>query len=340
MAALEVVHGRLEQLGLGAICLELHSHKANKKSVLEELARTLALGRPKKQGSEEQLERLQAAIGRLNRHSELMNTRVAQSGPTPFQIIGRLTCLYSRGVEATNLGLIGLESWTMGQFRERCQDVEDLQVHLNAIGPPSDHSWCGVNRAEPILHAELNEFLAKLDDAVRSLRQITGAGEELANLLGLAQDIDFRIKDAQQLAQFAIRLVNAPSTDLTHIVDPVWEERAPEIARLVEKGRGLAVTRYREQYRLLEDFRQCHARVSPASEHPCRGVKRASPLTVDESRRVSGLLHETIDPLLAVLDVAGGLEQSLRIEPRPDASLRDIQQLAQLAIRVLNRTYP
>jgi len=77
MAALEVVYGRLERLGLGAICLELHSHKANKKAVLDELARTLALGRPKLQGSADQLERLQAAIGRLNRHSEFMNTPVA-----------------------------------------------------------------------------------------------------------------------------------------------------------------------------------------------------------------------------------------------------------------------
>ena len=64
MAALEVVHGRLERLGLSAICLELHSHKANKKAVLDELARTLALGRPKPQASAERLERLQAAIER------------------------------------------------------------------------------------------------------------------------------------------------------------------------------------------------------------------------------------------------------------------------------------
>ena len=39
MAALEVVHGRLARLGLSTFCLELHSHKANKKAVLDELAR-------------------------------------------------------------------------------------------------------------------------------------------------------------------------------------------------------------------------------------------------------------------------------------------------------------
>src|SRR3546814_10052795 len=40
MAALEVVHRRLQQVGLGPLTLELHSNKANKRSLLEELKRT------------------------------------------------------------------------------------------------------------------------------------------------------------------------------------------------------------------------------------------------------------------------------------------------------------
>ena len=322
MAALDVVHGRLERLGLGAICLELHSHKANKKAVLDELARTLALGRPKVQASAERLERLQAAIGRLNRHSEFMNTPVAPSAPTPFEIIGRLTCLYRRGVEATNLGLVGLESWTVSQFRERCRDVEDLQAHLHAIGPPVDHPWCGVSRAEPILHVELREFLEKLDDTVGSLTQITGAVKELAELLDIVHDVEFSLKDAQRLAQFAIRLVNSPPTDLTRIVDPAWEDRALEIAELVEKGRILAETGYYEQHRLLEELGLCLARVSPANEHACRGVKRASPLDVEETSGLVARIPETIDSLLEVLNRACELERSLHVEPRPDVSLK------------------
>ena len=47
MAALDVVKRRLDDVGLGDVCLELHSHKASKKLVLDEIARTLELGRPK-----------------------------------------------------------------------------------------------------------------------------------------------------------------------------------------------------------------------------------------------------------------------------------------------------
>ncbi|HEU5116794.1 MAG TPA: DUF4011 domain-containing protein, partial [Isosphaeraceae bacterium] len=45
LAALEVVKRRLDSVGLGDACLELHSHKTRKKAVLDELRRTLALGK-------------------------------------------------------------------------------------------------------------------------------------------------------------------------------------------------------------------------------------------------------------------------------------------------------
>jgi hypothetical protein len=41
MAALQVVHSRLVSAGLGEFCLELHSTKANKRAVMQELAASL-----------------------------------------------------------------------------------------------------------------------------------------------------------------------------------------------------------------------------------------------------------------------------------------------------------
>ncbi|MBO4667459.1 MAG: DUF4011 domain-containing protein, partial [Bacilli bacterium] len=43
LAALNVVYDKLKQSGLSDFCLELHSHKANKKDLIDELARTLRL---------------------------------------------------------------------------------------------------------------------------------------------------------------------------------------------------------------------------------------------------------------------------------------------------------
>lgn len=44
MAALEVVQKRLEALGIGDFCLELHSNKATKKAVLDQLRKNLEIG--------------------------------------------------------------------------------------------------------------------------------------------------------------------------------------------------------------------------------------------------------------------------------------------------------
>ena len=40
-AALEVVKRRLDKAGVGDFCLELHSHKANKKHIIDELGKSL-----------------------------------------------------------------------------------------------------------------------------------------------------------------------------------------------------------------------------------------------------------------------------------------------------------
>jgi hypothetical protein len=47
MAALEVVERRLEAIGIGDFCLELHSNKARKKDVLEQLDKALNIGKIK-----------------------------------------------------------------------------------------------------------------------------------------------------------------------------------------------------------------------------------------------------------------------------------------------------
>ena len=100
-----------------------------------------------------------------------MNTPEAPSGLTPYEIIGRLSELYGRGVEASSLGLVGLETWAGPEFRERCRDIEDLQTKLNTTGPPGRSPWRGVNRVEPILQPELREFVDKLHGLSRPSRR-------------------------------------------------------------------------------------------------------------------------------------------------------------------------
>ena len=74
-AALEVVHRRLSNIGLGELCLELHSHKARKKTVLAELRHVLELGTPFVE-YENTREDLTTARARLNKHANNVNEPV------------------------------------------------------------------------------------------------------------------------------------------------------------------------------------------------------------------------------------------------------------------------
>ncbi len=237
MAALEVVHSRLERLGLGSICLELHSSKANKKAVLEEISRTLALGRPKSQWSDERLESLQEAIDHLNRHAVAMNTPIEPAGVTPYQVIGRLARLYARGIEATTFSLPAPESWSGSRFREHCRGLADLQKHLEEIGSLPDHPWKGVSRTEPLLPTDMKELQAGVAEAVGSLNGVTEAFTLFVNAFDDARPTTPSLKDVQQIAQLALRLAKAPAMDRQAMGNSVWEGRLEEIGDLVEQGR-------------------------------------------------------------------------------------------------------
>lgn len=91
MAALDIVYNRLKDIGLEDFCLELHSHKANKKNVISELGRTLNQDKTKvKDDIIEKLDTLLIDRERLNEYSKSLHTVCYPLGKTPYQIHGEV----------------------------------------------------------------------------------------------------------------------------------------------------------------------------------------------------------------------------------------------------------
>lgn len=76
LAALEVVRDRLDRAGLGMFCLELHSHKTQKRKLLDDIAgRLFARGSfPKPQELEAKRKELDTRRLRLKQYADLMNS--------------------------------------------------------------------------------------------------------------------------------------------------------------------------------------------------------------------------------------------------------------------------
>ncbi|MFQ6053822.1 MAG: DUF4011 domain-containing protein, partial [Candidatus Bathyarchaeia archaeon] len=94
MAALEVVYNRLKERGLDDFCLELHSHKANKREVVAELSRALTEHlKPRGGISEAELDRLKTRRDQLNSYVTALHQKRSPSETSAFELLGHLASL-------------------------------------------------------------------------------------------------------------------------------------------------------------------------------------------------------------------------------------------------------
>src|SRR5690606_29688713 len=130
MAALEVVKRRLDNIGLGEACLELHSHKANKKELHQELKRVLDLGKPSLQKLREEVALLAKNKEELNAYCAAVNTPVRNSGLTAHQLYGYLLQLdeTTGDTPLPKVALPALDTWDA----DRQKRAEAMALRIQA----------------------------------------------------------------------------------------------------------------------------------------------------------------------------------------------------------------
>lgn len=142
LAALEVVRNRLNHAGLGHFCLELHSHKTQKKKFLEDIQIRIEKRFPAPPLFQAKLTTLQRQKNELARHAELMGSRVGNA-----------------------LGLTVHEIFWAAERRR--QELGDLAAAVNSIGFPSASHWTyddvEARRSRLSASAELYEIIGRFD---------------------------------------------------------------------------------------------------------------------------------------------------------------------------------
>ncbi|MCI0379663.1 MAG: DUF4011 domain-containing protein, partial [Gemmataceae bacterium] len=134
MAALEVVYQRLRKVGLGDFCLELHSHKANKREVVTELARCFQ--EKNKLGpsswTADQLESLKHRRDQLNRYLRALHAVREPMRRSAWDVLAELPRWQS--VQALPLGLA-----PSAQAPASAADVPSL-AHRASVPTKTDHA--------------------------------------------------------------------------------------------------------------------------------------------------------------------------------------------------------
>jgi very-short-patch-repair endonuclease len=237
MAALEVVKRRLDHIHLGDMCLELHSNKANKRAVLDELGRTLSLGRPRINDVINQAEQLKNTRDKLNRHPEILHARLDPAPVTVFSALGQLVRLRAAGIEPADFALIDALKWSSTDVREKRGVLEDLMLHMQELGLPQLHPWRGV-KLDAILPTDIDRVKIGLATICRRLDSLVASAEQLAALLNYGNVAT--PMDCSVAARMGQRLAAAPVMDRQSLASNAWTEKRDAIELLVKSGATLA----------------------------------------------------------------------------------------------------
>lgn len=241
MAALEVVKRRLDAAGVGDMCLELHSNKANKRVVLENLRRTWELGRPSGAQDGSLLRQLTQYRDALNTHARRMHHQHAPSGLTPYQVIGHLVRLRQAGVLASDASLVHPESWSREVREQREFQLRELANRIDMLGIPSAHPWRGVT-LPAILPMDLQKIVSRATALRDRLASVIQDVDWLIATLGSATANTFSA--ANRLVAIGAKVAIAPDLESAAIRAACWATRLTEITSLLEAGEVLSRVRH------------------------------------------------------------------------------------------------
>lgn len=185
MAALDVVHRRLESVGLGDFCLVLHSHKANKKDVLAQLKKSLDYSSKRvtlRDEAIQSLDRLRYDRDLLNAYARDLHTPISPLGRTIFEANGELSsCSEAREM---SFSISNVRSVSSDGFAGMIGYLRRFERVLREMGgTPKDNPWRGA-QLSTVSNALRHDITARRGVASELLSKLIDLSGRTAELLG------------------------------------------------------------------------------------------------------------------------------------------------------------
>jgi very-short-patch-repair endonuclease len=182
MAALEVVHRRLRDVGLDDFCLELHSHKTTRKQVAESFGRSLRAPNnvPRASRWAEASTELSTLRGRLNTYVRDLHAETPL-GRSLYEVSGRLLELAT----APQLAIAppDVTRLTSAEFSSQRAAVESFATSARPVTPCRQNPWRWSTQGE-WTHALEHDLAETLGTLPERLHEVERAVQDLAATLG------------------------------------------------------------------------------------------------------------------------------------------------------------
>lgn len=194
LAALQVVRKRLDSVGLGDFCLELHSHKTQKKVMIADLKKRLELNtdayRSAANTAETRLQELNQKKAKLIEYSKAINTPFGNTEQTPHQIFWKSEVLqkelsqpykaesFSPAKDVAKLTLVALRA-----HMDSIQNLSDnLRDYFGGDHRRKNHYWHGLNLVGPVEYGQQQDIFLALQALYGAAKTAVEAFDRLQSL--------------------------------------------------------------------------------------------------------------------------------------------------------------
>lgn len=251
MAALEVVYRRLCEVGLGEFCLELHSTKANKRSVMQDLKSTLDASLQIIQPTQTATARLPVVRELLTNYVNAVHQPYSVLSVSPYRAYGELDKVLDAPKMLFHTDIFNA---TATDLADVLREIDDLVAAAEFVGAPNKHAWRDTTKT---FYSEnnLDEIKWTGTQILEKLKAFLVEAEKLESVLGLPQLKTFA--DIETASIVASTIARSPGAPFAILVSEVWNNAPPEATELIEKGRELVRLRKRiEQNFTVQVFEQ------------------------------------------------------------------------------------
>jgi superfamily I DNA and/or RNA helicase/very-short-patch-repair endonuclease len=252
MAALEVVKGRLDRVGLGEFCLELHSKKSQKKDVLQNLESVLHNPKPMDLDIEEDLSTIEELKSELNEYVTLLHSPYAQIKWTPYQLFGvKERSLHHFEKNETKMPRFTVENGekcTLREWQRTINKFKEMGELYKLVKPIADNPWRST-RPDPILPAEEEEIESLLEKIIESLNELNLKAETLSKLSGVS--IPSTLEEMEHLIAAVEIICSFPSLERELIMNTQWDYDKLQVYNLIK-----TLEEYQTRKKSMERFKK------------------------------------------------------------------------------------
>lgn len=235
MAALKVVKNRLDEVGLGDYCLELHSHKAKKKDVVTEIQNTALKTRQNIHYDEYAFQELEQLKNELNNYIIAISTVLGKRNLTPQSLMGKSDIIRRHFANSEkniprfqfeNIKEITESEW--GHAKSRLIQITHI---LHKLGPFSTNPWKGT-APDVILPPDVDDVKRMIYESTQKISEFLESLGHLVLECGMApisclDDLRYSINTIKIL-----KTSNPVDKDI--LLNPEWNTPNENALKLIE----------------------------------------------------------------------------------------------------------